>query len=176
MTTFTGHVTDAQAQRLLDRALEPERDAGVEHHVSACVACQALVESYRALAAALDGLDALELPPLPDDFTAGVLSRIGERERGAVRERKLALGILAGVVAATVAIVVAAGASVWAPTVSGAADSLGSAVRAFRIGSAFVPGLVGALRVYIVIAAGILAVPMLIAIARLMPAPRAEIA
>ncbi|HEY6100340.1 MAG TPA: anti-sigma factor [Anaeromyxobacter sp.] len=170
MTTFSGHLTDAQAQRLLDGALEPSRDGGVESHLAGCAECQALVESYRALCEALGGLDA-ELPPLPDDFTAAVLAGIDLRERAVARDRRLAFGILAGVLAAAVAVFAVAGAGAWAPTLSGWADGLGSTARAVRIGAGFVPTVVHALRLQILLAAAAVALPLLIAFARLMPAP-----
>ena len=117
MTTFTGHLTDAQAQRLVDGVLSTAEAPEVERHAAACLECQALVESYRMLEGALD---ALAEPELPDDFTFGVLA------------------------------------------------------RALRIGAGFVPAVVGALRLQIVLAAAAFALPLLLALARLMPAPRPE--
>jgi anti-sigma factor RsiW len=174
MTTFTGHLTDAQAQRALDGMLDPARDAGVERHLAGCAECQALVASYEALADALGGLD--DALPLPDDFTGAVIARIDARERAAARDRRLAVGILAGVALAAVATFALAGASAWAPTFSRWADGVGDVLRAFRVGAGFVPTLVSALRVQIVLAAGIVALPLLVALARLMPAPRPEVA
>jgi anti-sigma factor RsiW len=174
MTTFTGHLTDAQAQRALEGMLDPARDVGVEGHLAGCAACQALVASYEALSDALGGLD--DGLPLPEDFTAGVLARIDATERAAARERRLALGILGGVVAAAVAVFALAGAGAWAPTFSRWADVVGDAIRTVRVGAGFVPTLVSALRLQIVLAAGIVALPVLVALARLMPAPRTEAA
>lgn len=176
MTTFTGHLGDAQAQRALEGVLEPSERHEVERHLAGCPACQALVESYRALSAALDGLDADALAPLPDDFTAGVLARIDARERSTARARWVAFAILGVVVAAAAALAAVAGASAWAPAVSGVADGLAWAARAIRVGSSFLPDVVTALRLQILLAAGLVALPILVAMARLIPAPRREIA
>jgi anti-sigma factor RsiW len=175
MTTFSGHLTDAQAQRVVDGALLEAETALVERHVAECLECQATVESYRALAVALEDL---AVPPLPADFTAGVFARIDARERAAARERRWALGILGGAAVATVVAFVAAGAGAWAPAVSTAADAFGTLARAVRIGAGFVPTLVGAFRLQIILAAAAVAVPLLVALARLMPAPepRTEVA
>jgi anti-sigma factor RsiW len=175
MTTLTGHLADAQAQRFVDGALLEAEAAMVERHVADCLECQAAVESYRVLALALEDL---AVPPLPVDFTTGVFARIDAHERAAARERRWALGILGGVTLATVAAFVAAGAGAWAPSVSAAAEGLGALTRAVRVGAAFLPTLVGAFRVQIILAAAAIAVPLLVALARLMPAPdpRTEVA
>lgn len=170
---LTGHLSDAEAQRLVDGALSEAEAPALERHVASCSACQATVATYRMLAAALEDLD---VPELPADFTDGVLARVDARERAAARERKHAVAILAAVALATVAAFAIAGASAWAPVVSTSADLLGSAVRAFRIGWSFLPDVVGALRFQIIFAAAALALPLLLALARLMPAPRAETA
>jgi anti-sigma factor RsiW len=172
MNTFDGHLTDEQAQRVVDGALLEAETAAVERHVAECPACEAAVESYRMLAVALEDL---ELPPLPDDFTAGVFARIDAHERAAARERNWALGILAGVALATVVAFVAAGAGPWAPAVSAVADRFGDAARAVRIGAGFVPALVGAFRLQIILVGAAIAIPLLIALARLMPAPEARV-
>jgi anti-sigma factor RsiW len=175
MTIPTQHLTDAQAQRIVDGALlEAEADR-VERHVAECLLCQATVESYRALAVALEGL---EVPPLAADFTAGVFARIDARERAAARERRWALGILGGVAVAAVVAFAAAGAGAWAAPVSAAADAFGALARTVRIGAGFVPALVGALRLQIILAAAAVAVPLLVALVRLVPAPapRTEVA
>jgi len=176
MTTFTGHLTDAQAQRLLDGAIDPARDADVQRHAATCASCQALVESYRALAAALEDLDPAAAAPLPEGFTAEVMARIDARERMVARERRLALAILGGALAAAAAIFAVAGAGAWAPTVARWVDGLGEAARALRIGSGFVPTLVSAFRVQILVAAAIAAAPILLALSRLVPARDARTA
>lgn len=175
MNTLAGHLSDAQAQRVVDGAPLEAEAALVERHVAECLECQAAVESYRALAVALEDL---EIPPLPAGFTEGVFARIDAHERAAARERRWALGILAGVAVASVAAFVAAGAGAWAPVVSAAAEELGALARAVRIGAGFVPAVVGAFRLQIILGAAAIAVPLLVALARLMPAPepRAEVA
>jgi anti-sigma factor RsiW len=174
MTSPTAHLTDAQAQRLLDGVLSEAEAPEAERHVAGCAACQATVATYRMLAEALDDL---EVPDLPLDFTDGVLARIDVRERALARERKHAVAILAGVALATVAAFAVAGAAAWAPVVSSAADFLGSAAHVVRIGASFVPDVVGALRLQIIVAAAALSVPLLLALSRLMlPAPRTETA
>jgi anti-sigma factor RsiW len=173
MTSITGHLGDADAQRLVDGALSEAEAPALERHVASCAACQATVAAYRMLSAALDDL---ELPELPADFTEGVLARVDARERRVARERRHAVAILAGVALAAVAAFAVAGASAWAPVVSSSADLLGSTVRAFRIGWSFVPDLVGALRFQIIVVAAALSLPLLLALSRLMPAPRTETA
>ncbi|WP_242340618.1 MULTISPECIES: anti-sigma factor [Anaeromyxobacter] len=175
MSLFDGHLTDAQAQRMVDGALLEPETASVERHVAECPECQAAVESYRMLAIALEDL---EVPPLPADFTVGVLARIDAAERAAARERRWALGILAGVALATIVAFVAAGARAWAPSVSGVAERLGDVALAVRVGAGFLPALVGVFRLQIILVAAVVAIPLLVALARLMPAPeaRAEVA
>jgi anti-sigma factor RsiW len=176
MTNLSGHLTDAQAQRLVDGALDPVRDAGVPRHAEACAECQGLVESYRALAEALSNLDPAAAAPLPGGFTAGVMARIDARERVVARERRLALLILGGAVAAAAAVFAIGGASAWAPTLARWVDGLGEASRALRIGSSFVPTLVSALRVQILVGAAVVAAPLLLALSRLVPARDARTA
>lgn len=173
MTTPLEHLDDARAQQLVDGMLPEAERAASERHVAGCAACQATVETYRMLAEALDDL---EVPPLPPDFTDAVLARIDVRERALARERRHAVAILATVAAATAAAFAAAGASAWAPVVSSAADVFAVALRAARIGADFVPTLVSVLRPQIILAAAVLALPLLLALSRLMPAPRAETA
>jgi hypothetical protein len=168
MTTATPHLTDAQAQLLVDAALDPGEAAGLERHVAGCARCRVTLDAYRVLASALDDL---EVPPLPADFTAGVLARIDSAERAASRERRHAIVILAAVFAASAAAFAVAGASAWAPLVSSAADALAGAARALEVGARFLPTLVSALRFQIILAAAALALPLLLALVRLIPAP-----
>ncbi|WP_242346821.1 anti-sigma factor family protein, partial [Anaeromyxobacter terrae] len=171
MSPFDGHLSDAQTQRVVDGALLEAETASVERHVAECPECQAAVETYRMLAIALEDLD---VPPLPADFTAGVFDRIDAAERAAARERRWALGILTGVGLAIVVAFVAAGAGAWAPPVSGVAERFGDLARAARIGAGFLPALVGAFRLQIILVAAAIAIPLLVALARLMPAPEAR--
>jgi anti-sigma factor RsiW len=172
MTTFTGHLTDAQAQRLIDGFLFADESAEVETHHAACAECQALVLSYRALADALDGLEA---PELPADFTEGVLAIVETRERAAARERRLAFGIAASALASVaIALFLAVGA--WGPGLAAAVESLGSAGRALRLGLDIAAPVVSALRPYIALAAALAALPVLFLLSRLMPEPSAQLA
>jgi anti-sigma factor RsiW len=172
MTTFTGHLTDAQAQRLLDGVLLPAEAAEVESHAAGCGECQALVASFQALSDALDGL---ELPPLPADFTEGVLALVDQRERAAARERRFAFGIAAAAIAA-VCVAVVSSIGTWGPGLASAVDALGSAGRALRLGVDIATPVVAALRLYIALAAALAAMPVLYLLSRLMPAPSAQIA
>ncbi len=85
MTPSGAHLTDARAQQLLDGVL-PAADADqAADHAAACPGCAALLESYRALSAALGALQAagvfrrsypdsatlrelLGLPPAPNRY------------------------------------------------------------------------------------------------------------
>jgi anti-sigma factor RsiW len=171
MTTLSGHLTDALAQRLVDGQLSAAEAPEVERHVAGCADCQATVETYRLLASALEDL---EVPELPADFTVGVLARIDAHELAVARERRHALAIFAGVLAACALAFAVAGASAWAPALSSIADGFGSAARALQIGGAFLPKIVSALRLQIILVAAVLALPLLLALTRLMPAPQAE--
>jgi anti-sigma factor RsiW len=174
MTTFTGQLTDAQAQRLVDGVLLADEALEVEAHVRGCLECEALVAEYRALG---DALSDLELPPLPSDFTEGVLALVETRERAVARERRIALGIAAGVLAALVVVAALLGAGTWAPAAAELVDSLGSAGRALRLGAQVLPPLFSALRLPIALACAALAFPLVVALSRLMtPSPRTEIA
>ncbi len=167
------HLTDAQAQILVDGALPPAEAPELERHVAGCVECRVTVETYRMLATALDDLD---VPAPPADFTEGVLARIDVRERALQREKRHAAAIFVGVALAAAVAFAAAGASAWAPVVSSGADLLGDAVQVFRIGAGWVPKVVSALRFQIIVAAAVLALPFLLALARLMPSARPETA
>ncbi len=174
MTNPSLHLTDAQAQRLVDGMLSAAEAPAVERHAAACADCRATVETYRMLAAALEDL---EVPALPADVTDGVLALVGRREVALARERRHAFAILGVLAACTAAAFALAGASAWAPMLSSVAETFGRVARAFQVGATFVPHLVGALRLQIIVATAALAVPLLIALSRLMPQPqRAEIA
>jgi anti-sigma factor RsiW len=173
MTTFTGHLTDAQAQRLVDGALLEAEASEVRAHAGACLECQGLVESYRILGAALDDL---ALPPLPADFTESVIARIDAEELAVRRERRDAFAIFGGVLAALVAVAALAGAGTWAPAASRLVAELGAAGRALRIGAEVLPPVVAALRIHIALLCLVVVLPVLFALSRLMPSPRTEIA
>jgi len=165
-----GHLDDAQAQRLLDGQLDPVRDAGVEAHAHGCAGCAALVESFRALGEALDGL---ELPPLPSDFTEGVLARIEIAEVAQARERRVAALVFATAALLGGLALAAAVSGGVVPAVTVAADQIGLAARAIRLGAGVLPGLLSAVRGYVLVAALATGLPLVYGLARLMPAPRA---
>ncbi len=172
MNPLSPHLDDAQAQMLVDGTLARDEALALERHATHCAECRATVETYRMLAGALD---VLEVPEVSADFTQGVVSRVEAHERALARERRWAAGIVATVLAATVAVFAAAGADAWAPAISTAADALGGAARAFRVGGSFVPALVAALRFEIVAGAAVLALPLVLALSRLVPTTRTEI-
>jgi anti-sigma factor RsiW len=171
MTTISGHLTDAMAQRLIEGLLDQERDAGAEAHAAACPECAALVESYRILGDALDDLD---VPALPAGFTAAVMDRIDRIEAARARERRFAVALLASLLAVAAATLVAAGVSGFATTVAGLADGLGQATQALRIGRGLVPSLLSALRLPLLVGAAAVAIPLLFGLTRLMPATRTQ--
>ena len=171
MTNLSGHLTEAQAQRLLDEALEAGRDAGVAEHAAACADCRALVDSFRALELALDEL---EVPELPADFTARVMARIDDVERSAARERRWALGLAAAVLLVAGAGVAAAGASGLGSVVSTLSEQLDPVGRAIRIAVGVLPGLLSALRLQLLLFTSALSLPIIYGLSRLMPAARTE--
>jgi anti-sigma factor RsiW len=171
MTNLSGHLTDAQAQRLLERLLDPALDAGVAEHAAACAGCGALVESFRALEEALDDLQA---PELPADFTAQVMARIDDAERAASRERRWALALTAAVLLVAAAGVLAAGATGLGNVVAAVTDRLELVGRALRVGAGVLPGLISALRLQLLLATTALSLPIIYGLSRLMPAARAE--
>jgi len=170
VTTFTGHLTDAQAQRLVDGALLDAEHDMVHAHEAGCLECQALVLSYRALS---DALDELEVPELALDFTASVLAEIDVRAKAAARERRAAAVISA---AGAFALLVAVGLSVghWGDAVVRSLDLLGSAGTALRLALDVVAPVVSALRFHIALGCALIAAPFLLALSRLMPAPATE--
>ncbi len=167
------HLTDELAQRHLEGILAGSAAAEVEEHLAGCAGCQALVASYRALTEALDDLVPAEPPA---DFTAGVLARIEARQRSAARDRRLALGILAGVGAAALALFAVAGQGAWAPLLSRWSGALVGAAAALRIGSDVLDPLVRTLRAEIALACAVLGLPLLVAMRRLVASRGTEIA
>ncbi len=171
MTNVSGHLTEAQAQRLLEQSLDPDTDRGVEEHAAACAGCGALVESFRALDDALDGLT---VPELPADFTSQVMARVDDIERASARERRWAFGIAAAVLLVAAASLAAAGATGLGNAVSTVSEQLDLAGRALRVGFGVLPGLLSALRLQLLLATTALSLPVLYGLSRLMPAARTE--
>jgi anti-sigma factor RsiW len=158
------HLDDERAQRFLDGHL-PRAEAGAaREHIAGCSECRLLVESYRALAAALDDLEA---PAAPAGFTEAVLARIDERERTASRERRLAAAILGGLALAGVGLVAVTGPASWAPVLTRVGDLFGGLATGLHVAVDVAGPVVRALRVEIAAAAAGAAIPLLIALARL---------
>lgn len=168
---MSAHLTDELAQSLVDGLLPERSRAEHQAHVDGCEACRALVESYAALADALDDLDA---PLPPPDFTDCVMERIAVVEQVRAWERKLAFGILGAASLVACAIFAYLGAGAWVPLVARLSEGLGAAVRTLAIGSDVLSPLVRALRVEIALACAALGLPLLFALSRLVPR-RAEV-
>ncbi len=165
MSAVHHHLDDERAQQLLDGLLLGPEAAEAREHVAGCDGCRTLLDSYRALARALDGLEAAEPPA---DFTEGVLARIGERERTAARERRAALLVLAGAAAAAAALLVAAGGpAAWVPVLSRAGDLLGAVATGLSVAADVLAPVVGALRLQVAAASAAAAVPLLVTLHRL---------
>jgi anti-sigma factor RsiW len=161
---MTAHLDDALAQSYVDGALDAGgRDACAEH-LAGCEECRLVVESYRALADALEGL---AVPAPGADFTRGVLARIDAHERHAAFERRVGLGIAAAAVLVAAGAFAAAGASGWAAALSGWSAALGGLFHAASIGLDVAAPLVRVLRVQILIACVALTLPLLLALRRL---------
>jgi anti-sigma factor RsiW len=173
VTPQTPHLTEEQAQELVDGLLAPFEAEPLAAHAAACSSCQARVEAYRSLCQALD---TLPLPELPADFTDGVLDRVDAQERARARERRTAVAVVAGTLGALVAALAAAGARTWIPAAAHLVDDLGAAARAVRFGLDVLPPVVAALRIPIAVACAAFTAPVLYALSRLTTSPRTEIA
>lgn len=171
MTRTGAHLTDHQAQQLLDGVLPPAEAAAADAHAAACPACAALVDSYRALCLELDALPG---PDLPDDFTAGVLLQVEARERAASRERRTAVAVLGGILLAFAAALLVGGNGAWVPTAARLAEQLGEVAHTVRIGTQVLPPIIGVLRLPIATACAALCLPLLLALSRFVPSPRTE--
>jgi anti-sigma factor RsiW len=171
VTTSSGHLTDGQAQRLLDEALRAGEASEVNAHAAACRRCAALVDSFRELSRALDRLPG---PDLPDDFTAGVLQRVDRRERIAARERRTAVAVLGAALAAMLLAVLLGGNGAWGPTATRLAEQFGAASHALQVWVEVLPPVLGALRVPIAGVCAVLALAFFVALSRFIPSPRTE--
>jgi hypothetical protein len=163
---MTRHLDDALAQGFVDGLLPGPDRAACAAHLAGCPECTLLVDSYRALVEALDDLDA---PLPPSGFTQAVMAAVDERERVRVWERRLALGIVGVAACAAVALFAAAGASAWAPALSGFFDGLAPLVTLASVITDALRPVVGALRVQIAVACAAAALPLLLALSRLVP-------
>ena len=163
---MTSHLTDELAQAYVDRALSDSERARSAEHLAACQDCGLLVESYRALAVALDGLDA---PAAPVGFTADVMERIALSERQGAFDRRLALGILGVATCLALILFALAGGASWAPALSGAADAVARLAGAASLAVDVAGPLLRALRLQIALACAARALPLLFALSRLVP-------
>jgi anti-sigma factor RsiW len=163
---MTAHLTDELAQSLADGLLPAVEAAECRAHVARCDDCRLLVESYAALAEALEDLAP---PPPPVDFTARVMAAVEAREHARAWERRLATGIVAVAACAAFVLLGLSGASGWAPALSRAGDALGEAARALALGSEIVSPLIRLLRVQILAACVAAGLPLLFALSRLVP-------
>jgi anti-sigma factor RsiW len=160
------HLSDELAQSLVDGLLPQATRAECQAHADRCESCRVLVESYVALAGALDDLEA---PLPPPDFTDVVMERIEAHEQVRAWERRLAFGILGAAACAACLIFAYLGASAWAPVVSRISDVVGRAVMAASIGADVLAPLVRALRLQIALGCAAVGLPILFALSRLVP-------
>lgn len=160
------HLSDEQAQALVDRALPDDERARCHEHLASCPDCELLVESYRALSAALDDLDA---PAPPPGFTAEVMACIALADRRRAWDRRLALGILGVATCLAAALLALAGGPGWARTLAGAADALAHLGTAVSVAVGVASPLLQALRLQIAVACAAVALPLLFALSRLVP-------
>jgi anti-sigma factor RsiW len=169
VTAGAAHLDEARAQALLDGALGEAEAALAQGHAEACPRCAALVESFRALSVALD---ALPLPELPLDFTAAVLARVDQAERGAARERRTAVVVIAGALLALGVTLLVGGSGAWVPTAAHLADQLGEATGALRLAARWLPPVLGAVRLPLAVLSAALLLPLAYGLSRLTsPAP-----
>jgi anti-sigma factor RsiW len=161
---MTAHLDDDLAQRWVDGALGGRDREACRAHLAACDGCRLVVESYRALAAALEGLAA----PAPGPaFTRDVIARIDARERHLALERRAAIAIAGAAVLVLAGALAAAGASAWAPVLAAWSAGLADLVRAASLGVDVAAPLVRVLRVQILLACVAVALPLLLALRRL---------
>ena len=164
------HLDEEQVQSFLEGLLGGDERSRVDAHLESCSSCQALLLSFESLESALSGLTLAEPPA---DFTVGVMARIDERERSRSAERRVVYTVLATVSAALVVALALAGQSAWAPALSAVSTSSVRALQALRISTDVLSPVVSALRVQIIVASAVIAIPLLLALSRL-AAPRAE--
>ncbi len=165
----TAHLSEETAQALVDGTLPASDAAACQAHVAVCGECRLLVESYRALADALDGLVA---PPPPPDFTRIVMDRIDGLERARAVERWLAGGILAGAVALAALLAALAGPGTWATATTAIVTGLARLGDVVAIAGDVASPLFRALRLQITVACFLAAIPLLLSFWRLLPRTR----
>jgi anti-sigma factor RsiW len=161
------HLTEEEAQLLMDGSLPAADEARLRSHHDACPECQALVLSFEALDEALAGLPVVE-PPL--DFTAGVMARIDARERSLASERRVAVALLGALALGIAAAVILAGPAAWAPVLSAVSSAAVGLIQVVRLSGGVLGPLVETLRLQILLGAAVLGLPLLLALSRLIPA------
>ena len=161
------HLTEDEAQLLVDGTLPAGDETRLRSHHLACPDCQALVLSFEALDEALDGLPAAE-PPV--DFTVGVMARIDARERSLAAERRVAVALLGALALGIAAAVLLAGPAAWAPVLSAVSSATVGLIQVVRLSGGVLGPLVEALRLQILLGAAVLGLPLLLALSRLIPA------
>lgn len=95
------HLDDAALQSLADGSLRGPEGMAAREHCESCALCEGERAAYAALDARLSGL---VLPPLPSDFTAGVLAAAAGREQLLAARRQHALAALPAAALALVSI------------------------------------------------------------------------
>ena len=78
------HLSEQEIQGLADGTLRGPEGFAAREHCDACAACAAETEAFAALT---KSLDSLVDPPVPADFTAGVLQAVSVRESALVQRR-----------------------------------------------------------------------------------------
>jgi len=170
VTVPRAHLSDEEAQRLLEGLFDEGEAASCATHAAECPECAELVESYRALSRRLE---AMPLPDLPAGFTAAVLRAVGERERALSRERSSAALVSLGAAGALLLALVLGGNGAWVPHAARMAQELAALAGALRLGADLVPALF-ALRLPVAVLSALFALPLLLALFRLMASPRTE--
>ena len=158
------HVSDAEAQLLLEDALEPTDRTRIEEHLAGCTDCMATVLSFEALAQALSTLPVAEPPP---DFTAGVMARIDEQERSLAGDRRVAVAVLGAVAALLTLAVLLAGPAAWAGLLSGASAAAASAIQVTHIGVDVLAPVFSALRLPLLVGTAGFAIVIVLTLTRL---------
>jgi hypothetical protein len=99
---------ETRLQHLLDLRTDPESDDQLQTHVRLCSSCR---EQLATVSRLLDGLDLLEVPPLPDDFARRVVDQVVPASRKKTNARWITF---AAAIAAT--LLIALFSSIWNDT------------------------------------------------------------
>ncbi|TMA21508.1 MAG: hypothetical protein E6J62_13190 [Deltaproteobacteria bacterium] len=96
------HLSEEQIQGLADGTLRGPEGFAAREHCDSCAACAAETAAFAAL---VKDLDVLVDPPVPMDFTAGVLQAVSIRETALVQRRHTWYAAVPAVVVAAFAMV-----------------------------------------------------------------------